>query len=119
MGFIGTWLVTAIAVGAAVWLVPGIEIVGGTYAAAIFTALFLALVNAIVKPVVKTLSLPLNILSLGLFSLVINAFMRELAGYLSRNITHAGIYVTGFGAAFVGSIVIAIVTMILDGVVSD
>ena len=119
MGFLGTWLVTAVAVGAAIWLVPGIEVVGGAYAAPIFTALFLALVNACVKPVVKVLSLPATILSLGLFSFVINAFMLELAGYLARNITHAGILIDGFGAALLGSIVISIVSSILGGVTGD
>ena len=51
MGFLGRWLVGAIAVGAAIWLVPGIEVVGGAYAGPIFTALFLSFVNAAVKPV--------------------------------------------------------------------
>lgn len=115
MGFLGRWLVEAIAVGAAIWLVPGIEVVGGAYAAPVFTALFLALVNACVKPVLKVLSLPLTIMSLGLFSLVINAFMLELASYLARNITHAGILIDGFGAAFFGALVISIVTSLLGG----
>ena len=101
--------------GAAIWLVPGIEVVGGAYAAPVFTALFLALVNACVKPVLKVLSLPLTIMSLGLFSLVINAFMLELASYLARNITHAGILIDGFGAAFFGALVISIVTSLLGG----
>lgn len=117
MGFVGTWFVTAIAVGAAIWLVPGIEVVGGTYAAAIFTALFLALVNAGIKPIVQVLSLPATILTLGLFSFVVNAFMLELASFLARNITHAGILIDGFGAALLGAIVISIVTMLLDGIV--
>ena len=117
MGFIGTWIVTAISVGVAIWLVPGIEIVGGAYAAPIFTALFLALVNACVKPILQVLSLPLTILTLGLFSLVINALMLELASFLSRNITHAGVVIDGFGAAFLGAIVISIVSMVLSAIV--
>lgn len=117
MGFIGTWIVTAISVGVAIWLVPGIEIVGGAYAAPIFTALFLALVNACVKPILQVLSLPLTILTLGLFSLVINALMLELASYLSRNITHTGVVIDGFGAAFLGAIVISIVNMLFSAIV--
>lgn len=115
MGFLGRWLVGAIAVGAAIWLVPGIEVVGGAYAGPIFTALFLSFVNAAVKPVLKILSLPLTIVSLGLFSLVINAFMLELASYLARNITHAGVLIDSFGAAFFGALVISIVTSLLGG----
>lgn len=118
MGFAGTWIASAIAVAAAIWLVPGIEVVGGSYAGPIFTALFLAIINATIKPVLKVLGLPLTVVSLGLFSLVINAFMLELAGYLSRNITHAGILVDGFGAAFFGAIVVSIVTTIVAGVIS-
>ena len=117
MGFIGTWFVSALSVGVAVWLVPGIEVVGGGYAAAIFTALFLSLVNSAVKPVLSLLGLPFTILSFGLFQLVINAFMLELASYLSRNITHAGILIDTFGAAFVGAIVIAIATSIVSSIV--
>lgn len=117
MEFIAKWLVGSIAVGAAIWLVPGIQVVGGTWAAPIFTALFLAIVNAPVKPVLTVLGLPLTIVSLGLFLLVINAFMLELAGYLSRNITHAGIVVDGFGAALLGAVIVSIVTMLLGGVI--
>lgn len=117
MAFIAKWLVGSIAVGVAIWLVPGIEVVGGTWAAPVFTALFLAIVNALVKPALKVLGLPLTIISLGLFSLVINAFMLELAGYLSRNITHAGILVDDFGAAFLGAIIVSLVTMMLGGII--
>lgn len=117
MRFVGKWLVGAIAVGVAVWLVPGIDVVGGTVGAAAFTALFLAIVNAVVKPVLQVLGLPITVLSLGLFLLVINAFMLELASYLSRNITHAGILIDGFGAALLGAIVISLVSMILGGVI--
>lgn len=117
MGFIGTWLITTISVGVAIWLIPGIEVIGGAWAAPIFTALFLALVNAIIRPVLQVLSLPITILTLGIFALVINALMLELAGYLSRNITHNGIIVTGFGAAFLGAIVISIVSSILNTVI--
>lgn len=117
MAFIAKWLVGSIAVGVAVWLVPGIEVVGGTWAAPIFTALFLAIVNALVKPVLKVLGFPLTVISLGLFLLVINAFMLELAGYLSRNITHAGILVDGFGAALLGAVIVSVVSIILGGVI--
>lgn len=117
MDFIATWLVSAIAVGAAIWLTPGITVVGGAYAGPLFTALFLAIVNASIKPVLKIIGLPFTILSLGLFALVINALMLELASFLSRNITHAGIVIDGFGAAFFGSIVVSIVTMVVGGIV--
>jgi putative membrane protein len=117
MEFIGTWLVGAIAVAVSIWLVPGINVVGGAYAGPIFTALFLAIVNACIKPVLKVIGLPFTIITLGLFSLVINAFMLELASFLSRNITHNGITIDSFGAAFIGAIVVSVVTMILSGII--
>ena len=86
MGFIGSWITTAIATAVAIWLVPGIEAIGGSWAAPIFTALVLGILNATVKPVLKVLSLPVNLLTLGIFGLVVNAFVLELASYLSRNI---------------------------------
>ena len=116
MSFIGTWFVTAIATAAAIWLVPGIDAVGGAWAGPIFCALALALVNAIVKPVMEILSIPITLLTLGIFCLVINALMLELASYLSRNVFQAGISISSFGAAFVGAIVISIVSAILGAV---
>lgn len=117
MGFIGSWITTAIATAVAIWLVPGIEAIGGSWAAPIFTALVLGILNATVKPVLKVLSLPVNLLTLGIFGLVVNAFVLGLASYLSRNIFHAGVYVDGFGAAFVGAIVISLVGMFVGSVI--
>lgn len=118
MGFIANWLTSAVAVAVAVWLVPGIEVVPqGSWEALIFAALALALVNAIIKPIVKLLSLPVNVVTLGLFSLVINAIMLELASYLSRNIFMAGIAIDSFGAAFFGAIIVSIVSAVVGSVV--
>ena len=108
-----TWFVTAIAVFIALWLVPGIYVVGGAYAGPILTALILIILDGSIKPIMKLLSLPLNILSLGLFSLVINAFVLELASMLTRNIFHQGLVIESFGAAVLGSIVISIATTIV------
>lgn len=116
MSFIVNWIISAIAVGAAVAWVPGISTIGGAYAGPIFTALFLGIVNACIKPIVNFFSLPITFLTLGLFLFVINALMLELAGYLSRNITHAGILVEGFIPALVGSVVISIVSAILSSI---
>ncbi|WP_168164011.1 phage holin family protein [Olsenella sp. HMSC062G07] len=115
MGFIGRWVVTAVATLVAVWLVPGIEAVGGAYLGPAMFALALALVNATVRPVVELLSLPLTILTLGIFYLVINAIMLELASYLSREIFHAGITIGSFGSALVGAVIISVVALLVGG----
>lgn len=114
MGFISNWLATAIAVAVATWVVPGIGIVGGNIMAAAVSALVLALLNATVKPVFSLLSLPITVLTLGLFQLVLNAFILELASYLSRNFFYAGIVIDSFGAALIGAIVISLVSAIVS-----
>ncbi|MCI1997485.1 MAG: phage holin family protein [Olsenella sp.] len=115
MRFIGRWLITTIAIMFAIAFVPGIQVVGGEYMGPIMAALALALVNSTVKPIMRVLSLPVTILSLGLFSLVLNALMLELASYLALNIFNAGIVLSGFGAAFWGAIIISIVSSLLGG----
>lgn len=116
MGFFATWIVTSIATAAAIALVPGINAVGGSLLGPVVCALILALVNAIIKPVIELLSLPLTILTLGVFYLVINALMLELAGNLSLSLFGSGITIDGFGSAFIGSIVISLASMLISPV---
>ncbi len=117
MRFIANWLVTAIACAVAIWIVPGIETVGGTIAGPLLCALVLALLNATIKPILQVLSVPFSILTLGLFSLVVNAFVLELASYLSRNIFHAGIVINSFFSAVMGAVIISLVSMVVGAVV--
>ena len=107
MKFLGTWLVDAIACAFAIWMVPGITAIGGDWAAPIFCALALSLLNATVRPLLQVLSLPITVISLGIFHLVVN----------SRNVFHAGIAIESFGAAFLGAIVISVVSMLVGGIV--
>ena len=119
MNFIIRWLVTAIAVGVAVWLVPGIDIVGGTSAwvgIALF-ALVLSLVNISIKPIMQALSLPVTILTLGIFYLVVNTLMLYIAAWLANDIFQVGFAIATFGSAFVASIVISIVSGIVNSLV--
>ena len=115
MNFIVRWLVTAIAVGVAVWLVPGIGIVGGTeaWAAIAIFGLILSLINISVKPVMQVLSLPITVITLGIFYLVVNTLMLYVAAWLANGIFQVGIDIATFGSAFVASIVISIVSGIM------
>lgn len=117
MKFILRWLGIAIATCVAIWLIPGIYPVGqnGYLAVAMF-ALALALVNAIVKPIAQLLSLPATIITLGIFYLIVNAMLLGLASWLSLNVFPSGVMVTSFGDAFLGSIIISIVSGILNGI---
>ena len=78
--------------------------------------LFLNIVDSLVEPFLTVISLPLTIIALGIFQLVVNSFMLELASYLSVNLLGAGISIANFGSAFMGSILVSIVRSILDGV---
>ncbi len=117
MKFILRWLGTAIAAAVAVWLVPGIDITGDQVwvATAVF-ALFLALLDMAVKPILQLISLPITVLTLGIFYLVVNTLMLYLAGWLANGLFGVGFQIATFGSAFVASIVISIVTSILNSI---
>jgi len=118
MEFLVSWLSTAIAIALAIALVPGIRAVGGSYLGPAACALALALVNAIIAPVAQFFSLPITVLTLGIFYLVVNAFMLQLASGLSVAAVGSGIEIDSFGSAFVGSIIISIASMVIHGVLA-
>jgi putative membrane protein len=108
-------LVTALAIWVAVAIVPGLNFTGEWYAFLI-VALILSIINAVIKPVVKLLSLPVVLLSLGLFLLVINALMLSLTVWLADpNRLDLGLTSDGFfWATFLGALVISIVQAIVN-----
>lgn len=98
-GFLVRMLITAIALWLAALIVPGMDLQGaGTVLGA---ALLLGIVNAIVRPVVVLLTLPLTILTLGLFLLVVNAMMLGLVAVMFEGFTLGGFWSAIFGAIFV------------------
>lgn len=96
------WIVTALAIGIAAYLIPGIEV---TVVGALVLAVVLGIINVFLKPIINLLTLPLNILTLGLFSLVVNALLIMLAGQVVPGFT-----VDGFWTAFLFGIVVALVS---------
>src|SRR4029077_13367557 len=105
-------LITGIAVFLAVMIVPGLQV--DSLLAGIAVVLVLTILNLLVRPILLMLTLPLLILSLGLFLIVVNALLLELTAYLVT-----GFSVTGFWPAVGGSVVISLVTMILNIWTSD
>ncbi len=95
------WAISTIAILIAAWLVPGTTV---TLFGAIVLAVVLGLLNLLLKPIIFVLTLPINILTLGLFSLVINALLVWLAAALVP-----GFSVAGFWTAFLFSIVLTLV----------
>ncbi|MGH6925437.1 MAG: phage holin family protein [Propylenella sp.] len=111
-GFIIRVLIVAAGLWVASKLIPGVRIDDGW--SLLLAALVLGVINAIVRPVVILLTLPLTILTLGLFLLVINAAMLSLTAWLLDGMT-----VEGFWAAFFGSIVVSIVGWIATWFIGD
>ena len=107
MGFLLSWLISAIAIVITAYLLPGVRLSG--FIAALFTALVLGLVNAVIKPLLILLTLPLNILTLGLFTLVINALLIMLTSALVP-----GFSVSSFWQALLFSLVLAVVNYVLQ-----
>lgn len=121
MGFVIRVAINAVAIWVATVLLSGLEVLGGDDTLTrvlvfLGVGLLFGLVNSVIKPVVKVLSLPLYLLTLGLFALVVNALMLMLVGWLSE-LTDMGLRVHGFGTAVVGGLVIAIVSVILTAVI--
>lgn len=75
------WVVYAILIIFVSWIVPGIEV--DNFISAMFVCIIIALINTFIKPLLQLITLPINILTLGLFSLVINALMLMLAGWIA------------------------------------
>jgi putative membrane protein len=111
MRFVVRLVVNAAALWVATRLVPGVEYSGGR-APFLGVALVFGFVNAFIRPVAKLLALPVILLTLGLFSLVINALMLWLTSALSAPLG-LGFRVSGFWAAFLGALVVSIVGTLL------
>ena len=90
------------------YYLPGIEVSG--WYTAIITALILGLVNAILKPILVILTLPVNILTLGLFTLVINALLFWFVASFIQ-----GFSVSGFWPAFWGALILSVVSSLVSG----
>jgi putative membrane protein len=111
------WLINGVALYMASELVQGIDLVGGWEVLAAMALIF-GLVNALIRPILKLLTCPLIILTLGLFTLVINALMLMLASWLGRTFG-LGFYVEGFWPAFWGALVISVVSFVLTLLIGD
>ena len=111
------WIINAVALGVAATLVSGIHVDGGWLVLAL-VALIFGLVNALIRPLVTLLTCPLIILTLGLFTLVINAGMLLLVSWIA-GLLGIGFTVDGFWAAFWGGLVIGIVSIVLSMIVHD
>ena len=114
--FIIRLLISALALGIAAQLTPDISYDG--WQSVIIVALIFGLVNAVIRPILTLLTGPLIILTLGIFTLVINALMLLLTGNIAEALG-IGFRVDGFGAAFWGGLIISLVSFFLSVFVRD
>ena len=112
MPFLLRLLINAAALWVAIQLVDGIEH-RGSWWSLLFVALVFGLLNASIKPLLKLLSLPIIILTLGLFLFVINALMLLMTGWVS-GLFNLGFYVDGFWDAFLGGLIVTVVSLLLS-----
>lgn len=111
--FILRLLINAVALYLAIRIVPGIHAQDMGWLAILILALIFGAVNALFGPLLKFLTCPLILLTLGLFTLVINTFLFWLAGRIG-SILGVGFSVDGFWAAFLGSVVVSLVSVALS-----
>jgi putative membrane protein len=101
-----------VAILLASYFVPGIQV--DTLSTAVIAACVLGLINVFIRPVVVLLTLPLSILTLGLFYFIINAFLLELVSYFV-----SGFEISGFFAAFFGSLIISVVNWLSNSFIAN
>ena len=111
MRFLARLLLNGIAIIIAAWIVPGLQLT--SVLAALAAGAILGVVNALVRPVLFILTLPLTLVTLGLFIFVINALCLGLTAAVVP-----GFEISGFGAAFIGALLVTIVSWVLNGLLA-
>ena len=111
-GILIRWLTTTAAIVATSYLLDGIRVSG--FLPAVFAAAILGILNAFFRPIALLLTLPINILSLGLFTFIINALMLKMASGIIP-----GFEVYGFWTAIFGSLLISVISWLLNSFISE
>ena len=111
--FLIRWGINAVALYIAIAVVPGIQSQGTNWLSIVWLALIFGVVNAFLGPVLKILTCPLILLTLGVFTLLVNTFLFYLSGYIGTRFG-VGFTVDGFWSAFLGSLVVSVVSIVLS-----
>ena len=101
------WIIFSVLIIFIAWIIPGISV--NNFLSAMFACVIIAVINLFIKPLVQFISLPINFLTLGLFSLVINALLLMLAGAVTP-----GFEVNGFFSALFGSILLSLFSNLVE-----
>ena len=119
MKFIIRWGINAVALWAAIAILPGIEF-RGDWLGIVFLALIFGFVNALLRPLLKFLTCPLIILTLGLFTLVINTFLFWLTGEIGQGVgLNLIISDPAFWNAFLGALIVSVISITLSLILKD
>ena len=111
-GLLLRWLILTVAIMVAAYFFSGIHVSG--FGSALFAALILGILNAFFRPILFILTLPINVLTLGLFTFVINALLLMMTSGVI-----GGLVVEGFGSALFGSLIISLVSWLLSSFIND
>ena len=110
MNIVLVWFINAVSLLGVAYLMPSIQV--SSFFAALVAALVLGLINTLVRPILVLLTLPVTVLTLGLFLFVLNALM-----FWSASGLLVGFHVTGFAAALIGSLLYSALGVVIDSVV--
>ena len=113
------WAITSFSLYLAAWFVPGIHVDDNGWKVFALMAVVLGLVNATVRPLLKFLSCPLIVLTLGIFVLVINGLTLWIASKIASSWFGVGFHVDGFVSAFLGALIVSLVSVVLNTFVGD
>jgi putative membrane protein len=113
--FLISWAILAVAFAITSWLVPGMDVSGGVGGYIWVSALF-GIVNAIIGTILRILTLPLTLVTLGLFSIIVNALLLNITDRLTSHLTIDEFWWTAIWAAIIMSIVSVILDLMLDAV---
>ena len=117
------FLVIAVALAVAAWLVPGIRLTGHNDTAKVETLLIVAvifgLINVLIKPIIKTVGCAFYVLTLGLFALVVNGALLLLTSWIAYDKLHEPFHVLSFGSAVVGALIVSVISWVAHLVIPD
>ena len=111
-GFVGRLVINLLLLAFVAWVVPGIQIHG--FFALIFAGIILAVLNALVRPILILITLPLSILTVGLFVFVINGFIFWLASHIVK-----GFDISSFWTAVWGALIYSVASLLVNMLLSD
>lgn len=112
MNLLVRWILYSLAIVFVAWLIPGISV--SSFLTALFVSVLIGLINTFIKPVLMFITLPINFVTLGLFTLVINALLLMLAGWIAP-----GFSVDGFWSALFGSIILSLLSGPISSIGDD